>query len=315
MSKWDGWMEVPLEVSQVKQIAGRAGRYGMGVEGGVVTTLEPSDLPIIRAAMSTEPEALRYARVGLFRTTITDILGALPHGSTATTVHDALVFGSALPPSMAVVDPERKGRRHDTLHRLLQPGSGVHGARLYVAMSVPLVGRSMQSDHGSGAQQVWKQAAPVDLHEILLDSGLLATLEQVLASKGTKRAPFEPRRDLRSLETLHSVLTIYAWLALRDSTAFYAYDLAVALRKATQEAMDHCLRSFNTRSSIRRPDRTLGFGSRIQRQPFATKVSTYRLHVWSSRTERWPCRNSPEPRHSKSSTSSSTTGGAHYLHT
>ncbi len=35
-------MEVPLEVSQVKQIAGRAGRYGMGVESGVVTTLGTS---------------------------------------------------------------------------------------------------------------------------------------------------------------------------------------------------------------------------------------------------------------------------------
>ncbi|KAH8992185.1 P-loop containing nucleoside triphosphate hydrolase protein [Lactarius akahatsu] len=108
MSKWDGWMEVPLEASQVKQIAGRAGRFGMGAEGGIVTTLEPSDLPLLEAAMDTKPESLRYARVGFISTTIHDIFAALPRDSTATTVRDTLLFCSVLPPSMAVMDPSAK---------------------------------------------------------------------------------------------------------------------------------------------------------------------------------------------------------------
>ena len=98
-------MEVPLEASQVKQIAGRAGHYGMGVEGGVVTTLEPSDLSLLKAAMDTKPESLRYARVGFISSTNMDIFEALPHGSTATNVRDALLFCSVLLPSMAVMDP------------------------------------------------------------------------------------------------------------------------------------------------------------------------------------------------------------------
>ncbi|KAI9455719.1 hypothetical protein BJY52DRAFT_1224579 [Lactarius psammicola] len=108
MSKWDGWMEVPLEASQVKQIAGRAGRYGMGAESGIVTTLEPSDLPLLKAAMDTKPESLRYARVGFISSTIMDLFAALPRDSTATTARDALLFCSVVPPSMAVMDPSSK---------------------------------------------------------------------------------------------------------------------------------------------------------------------------------------------------------------
>jgi len=108
MSKWDGWKEVPQEISQVKQIASRAGRYGMRVEGGVVATLEPSDLPLLKAAMDAKPEPLRYARIGFISSTLIDIFGALPCGSTAMTVRDALLFCSVLPPSMAVMCPNTK---------------------------------------------------------------------------------------------------------------------------------------------------------------------------------------------------------------
>jgi hypothetical protein len=79
----------------------------------------------------------------------------------------------------------------------------------------------------------------VDLRKILLDSGLLATLEQVIASKRINRVLIRPKRDLASLETLHSVLTIYVSFSLRNSIVFHAYDQAFALRKTTQEAMDY----------------------------------------------------------------------------
>ena len=96
------------EVSQVKRIVGRAGCYGMGVEGGVVTTLESSDFPLLKPAMGAKPEPLCYARVCFISNTLIDIFGALPRGSTATTVRDTLLFCSALPPSMAVMNPNTK---------------------------------------------------------------------------------------------------------------------------------------------------------------------------------------------------------------
>ncbi|KAI9452669.1 P-loop containing nucleoside triphosphate hydrolase protein [Russula earlei] len=276
MSKWDGWMEVPLEVSQVKQIAGRAGRYGMGTEGGVVTTLEPSDLPLLKAAMDTKPESLRHARVGFISTTIMDIFEALPPGSTATTVRDALLFCSALPPSMAVMNPSTK--EAEIVRYIDAFSQDLTFAERTLMLQCPFPSMDDQCKTIIGqVLNTYQNKLSVDLRKILLDSGLLATLEQVLASRQTKKILQNPRQDLASLETLHSVLTVYAWLSLRNSIAFYAYDLAVALKKATQDAMVYCLRSFSTQSFLWRSNRTLGLGTPLlYRQSTSRKMTKVR---------------------------------------
>ncbi len=57
LTKWDGEKEITLGDSAIRQIAGRAGRYGMH-EVGVVTALNKRDLAYIREAMAAPPEAL-----------------------------------------------------------------------------------------------------------------------------------------------------------------------------------------------------------------------------------------------------------------
>lgn len=272
MSKWDGWMEVPLEVSQVKQIAGRAGRYGMGVESGVVTTLEPSDLPLLNAAMESNPEPLRYARVGFISTTIMNIFEALPRGSTATTVRDALLYCSTLPPSMAVMDSTAKDAETMRYIDSFSQDLAYEERTLMLQCPFPSMDDQCKAIMGQ-VLSAYRNKYSVDLRNILLDSGLLATLEQVIASKRTKTVLTRPKRDLVSLETLHSVLTIYAWFSLRNSIAFYAYDQALALRKTTQEAMDYCLRCFSVSSLIRHPKRSLGSREHRIDQPLFPQAS------------------------------------------
>ena len=57
LDKWDGEKEITVSDSAIRQIAGRAGRYGMH-ETGLVTALNKRDLAHIRAAMAAEPEPL-----------------------------------------------------------------------------------------------------------------------------------------------------------------------------------------------------------------------------------------------------------------
>jgi len=79
LTKFDGRSRRRLFPSEIKQIAGRAGRYGMmhgerekegdggeedKDEGGIVTSLSGSDLPAIRSALNTSLPRLR--RAGLF---------------------------------------------------------------------------------------------------------------------------------------------------------------------------------------------------------------------------------------------------------
>ncbi|KAH9053740.1 P-loop containing nucleoside triphosphate hydrolase protein, partial [Lactarius vividus] len=274
MVKWDGWVEIPLEASQVKQIAGRAGRYGMGAEGGIVTTLEPSDLPLLEAAMDTKLEPLRYACVGFISNTIQDLFAALPRDSTASTVRSALFFCSVLPPSMAVMDPGVK--EAETMVYIDSFSQELASAERALLLQCPFPSTNDKYKVVLGEMfRMYRDGLSVDLRKILLDSGLLESLEQVLAARQANRTLHKPRQDLMGLETLHGVLTVYAWLSLRSSIAFYSYDLAVALRKATQEAMEYCLQNFSASSpSTRRPNRGSGFRTDLLRRPFVQKAST-----------------------------------------
>ena len=57
LTKWDGEKDITLSDSSIRQIAGRAGRFGMH-ETGTVTALNRRDLDHIRAAMASEAEPL-----------------------------------------------------------------------------------------------------------------------------------------------------------------------------------------------------------------------------------------------------------------
>ena len=57
LTKWDGEKEITLADASIRQIAGRAGRYGMH-ETGLVTALNRRDLAHIRAAMAAPEEPL-----------------------------------------------------------------------------------------------------------------------------------------------------------------------------------------------------------------------------------------------------------------
>ncbi|KAK9809601.1 hypothetical protein WJX73_006619 [Symbiochloris irregularis] len=61
MDKFDGVETRPLTVSETKQIAGRAGRYGSKFSKGIVTTLDPEDLPILRHAVASPTPELEAA--------------------------------------------------------------------------------------------------------------------------------------------------------------------------------------------------------------------------------------------------------------
>ena len=63
--KWNGpSREIELSTSQIKQIGGCAGRYGLLgdlSDGGIVTTLYPEDLPVVKAAKDSNPPPISGA--------------------------------------------------------------------------------------------------------------------------------------------------------------------------------------------------------------------------------------------------------------
>ena len=59
-------LQVPVSISQIKQIAGRAGRRNSIYPKGYATTLQAADLPRVKAAVDAPMSALGTQDAGLF---------------------------------------------------------------------------------------------------------------------------------------------------------------------------------------------------------------------------------------------------------
>ncbi|XP_052208534.1 ATP-dependent RNA helicase SUV3, mitochondrial isoform X2 [Diospyros lotus] len=66
MQKFDGIERRQLTISEIKQIAGRAGRYGSKFPVGHVTCMDAEDIPLLHSALNSPSDILEHA--GLFPT-------------------------------------------------------------------------------------------------------------------------------------------------------------------------------------------------------------------------------------------------------
>jgi ATP-dependent RNA helicase SUPV3L1/SUV3 len=59
--KWDGTADRQLTAAEIKQIAGRAGRYGSRFPSGTVTAMNAADLRVVADALQQPSEVLTTA--------------------------------------------------------------------------------------------------------------------------------------------------------------------------------------------------------------------------------------------------------------
>ncbi|SPO24211.1 related to SUV3 - ATP-dependent RNA helicase, mitochondrial [Ustilago trichophora] len=85
LTKWNGKEEVVLSASQIKQIAGRAGRYGTQDKdtakadlGGIVTTRHEHELEILRAALASPLLPITRGSIQPSSETLTQLSAMLP---------------------------------------------------------------------------------------------------------------------------------------------------------------------------------------------------------------------------------------------
>ncbi|KAI0648445.1 P-loop containing nucleoside triphosphate hydrolase protein [Trametes meyenii] len=245
VSKFDGGRPRVLSASQIKQIAGRAGRFGLhgdNSQGGIVTTLRPEDLEIVRKALKSPYDTIRYARLPMDVRVFTRIMQVLPQGASQLTAADVFVYVSKVDPRfevLAIHDLKTCMEFIDQYSECLT----VEG-RLLVQNS-PCPWRDEYSVAGAAAlMDVHRDRLQVPIEDLLQRAGLLRKLNTVLVLMEDDTVPLRPPQVtayLNQLETVHKVIVMYLWYSYRYSVAFPDQEKAFELRQLTEVAMDWCL--------------------------------------------------------------------------
>ncbi|WVR06154.1 hypothetical protein IAU60_003184 [Kwoniella sp. DSM 27419] len=265
LSKFNGKTEVPLALTQIKQIAGRAGRYKTGgtptghiaapdeapATGGQVTTLHKADLPILRELMTRDLPPIPRAKLEVPYGQLAELASLLPNAS----------FGSLLEHFAALARPPPFTVLSEYQHKLplaevVEPYRdqlSLHEIDLFCFAPVNVrddraknIFRLLVQDFADrGCVRIDDIFTPSQLlHQLELVEETLRTLPPLPPVLGIGRRLLTPPIIISSipmLETLHKSLVLYIWLSFRLEVAFPDRNLAVDYKTRTELVLDQCL--------------------------------------------------------------------------
>ncbi|KZF23243.1 hypothetical protein L228DRAFT_245983 [Xylona heveae TC161] len=259
-----------LEVSDIKQIAGRAGRYRTASQAteeksspeaadvqtsdvspdnvvaplppaknlGLVTTLEQMDLKVVQEAMESEPEPIQSA--GLFP-------------PSAILEQFASYFPPETPFSYILLRLHELSRLHPRYHLC-----ALRDQIEIADMIQPIKNLSIED-------KVILCAAPVSARDPGV-SQLVAAFAQCIANQGGGALLDIPEVNLelldkpassnmeylRQLETLHKGLILYLWLSYRFAGVFTSRPLAFHVKEMVEERIDKSLHDYRFDPKVRK---------------------------------------------------------------
>lgn len=248
-TKHDGSTFREIQISEIKQIAGRAGRFKTAHDAvkagadsaskldlkaepnqGFVTTLDQHDLPIVARALQSEVESLKTA--GIFPPSDTLIRFAsyfpedTPFSYIVLRLHDlAILDGSfqmcRLKEQLEIAD-------------LIQP----YKLTIFDRITFTAAPVSLREPGFSFIVQEFAKCVADQSGGELLD---LETVKLDLLEDDIHAHQQGSKGYLRDAEVLHKALTLYLWLSYRFPGVFRSQALAFHVKSLVEEKIDQCL--------------------------------------------------------------------------
>ncbi|XP_074292328.1 ATP-dependent RNA helicase SUV3, mitochondrial [Silene latifolia] len=208
LKKFDGLETRDLTVPEIKQIAGRAGRYGSKYPVGEVTCLEAEDLPLLHSSLNCPSPELE--RAGLFPSY--DLLLMYSRANPKNGLYHILEHfstNSKLSSSYFISDCEQLLKVAAIIDEL---PLGLHEKYIFSISPVD-VDDDISSQGLVQFAQTYAKKGLVHLKEIF--------------TPGTLKVPTSPTA-LKALESIHKVLELYVWLGYRLEDSFPDRELAAS---------------------------------------------------------------------------------------
>lgn len=233
LKKFDGIKKRELTVSEIKQIAGRAGRYGSKFPVGEVTCIDAEDLPLLHSSLGSPSPVLE--RAGLFPT------------------FDLLLLYSRLHPKVSF---------HQILEEFLEKAK--LSPNYFISNCEEMLKVATVIDElPLGLQDKYLFCiSPVDMNDDISAQGLIQFAENY-AKKGIVRLKeiFTPgtlevpksQNALKELESVHKVLELYVWLSFRLEDCFPDRELASSQKAICSLLIEEFLERLGWQKPMARP--------------------------------------------------------------
>lgn len=286
LSKWNGSERVPLSLSQIKQIAGRAGRYGTArnagdAPSGWVLTRHEDEMDTLRAALAAPVRPITYASLQPSSRQLEDLSLLHPRvvvRRSASRAASAQAVSTLYGDFYALADVDARAfaladfETQQALSPLIESRGGgllTHAEKekwsntpvnLRDERAVAWLGRAMEL-YARGELVDFEVCArgldTIEAEQAVAERMDAAHARREAARSAAPAAAWADDDDVLSihtlmlLESLHRTLTLYLWLGFRFPLAF-CFRQDVEARKRRAEASIHfCLEAIRVRRAQR----------------------------------------------------------------
>ncbi|XP_038883919.1 ATP-dependent RNA helicase SUV3, mitochondrial isoform X2 [Benincasa hispida] len=223
MEKFDGFEMRELTVPEIKQIAGRAGRYGSKFPIGEVTCINGADLPLLHLSLKSASPTIE--RAGLFPTFELMYLYSRLHPENGLQqILEHFVENAKLSENYFIADCEEILKVAAVLDEM--PLS-LHDKYLFCISPVDMAD-DITSQGLTQFAQNYANKGIVRLREIF--------------TAGMLQVP-QTQAALKELESIHKVLELYVWLSFRLEESFPDRELAVSQKSVCSMLIEEFLGS------------------------------------------------------------------------
>ncbi|KIK68293.1 hypothetical protein GYMLUDRAFT_35677 [Collybiopsis luxurians FD-317 M1] len=239
VSKYDGEVQRPLSISQTKQIAGRAGRYGMVQDrGGLATTLLPQDLPFIERALATPFKPLQAAILSPTYASARAIAQALPPSATMRAIYDVHAYVAKTKPFYRFTSPNMD-KIGDLVDRWSEKISLEDRIMLLMA---PVPWRDVRIRPVLlNLLKAYAEDLSVPLLPLFDNTPFVKNLLNVEENMATLPYPKSTPQILYDLELFHKLLSLYAWLSFRNPVAYHEPEAVEEWKPRVERALHWAL--------------------------------------------------------------------------
>jgi ATP-dependent RNA helicase SUPV3L1/SUV3 len=241
---------VRLSVSSVKQISGRAGRYGLhdgGDPGGTCTTLHESDLSYLRQCLAAPFAPLEFTRIGPTNSTVATAITVLPAKASLSTIIDAHSYIGRIPSFMRYA-----GRNNADIFEFVDNHwSDMNiGDRLTILFApIPWRDRST-TEIIIRFLNMHSSSMTVDFMEGMKNTNYLEILMEV-ESDMDEKPPHSNIDTLSRLESFHKIIVFYVWMTFRSPVVYSEFEMVSDLKLRLEKVLNWSLEGLSKNQGMR----------------------------------------------------------------